>query len=326
MSSKKLLALVVASLCTVQLVSAEVVLPRKTSIRLQGRAEVIVTEPTILLSDVALIESPAVADDEAVLELRKIALGQSPRAGETKLIPGVEILEKMRDAGVRLDSVVYTFPRQVSITRAFREVSADELEKALKSFLASSERHLELRHIIAERPVKIPADSLGIEVVAVQPIQPGHFGIDYRSRAGADEVRFQMKALADEWRVMPVASRPLKRGEIISAGDVRLAKVNATSMSQDSVEQIGDVVGRSVMRDVGEGEMFSAAAVQIPPVVVAGTRVTMVYRYGRLQASAIGVALESGVERQEIKVRNDASKKIVMARVVDKDTVEVGAQ
>jgi flagella basal body P-ring formation protein FlgA len=326
MTSRKLLSLAVVLLCAATAAHADVVLPRKTNIRLQGRADVVVTEPMIRLSDVALIESPAVADDEAVIELRKISLGQSPRAGETKTIPGVEILEKMRDAGVRLDSLLYTFPKQISVTRAFREVASDELEKALKAYLSSSERHLELRHIVAEKPVKIPADSMGIEVVAVQPIQPGHFGIDYRSRAGSDEVRFQMRALADEWRVMPVAVRPLKRGEIVSAGDVRLEKVNATSMGHDSIEQIGDVVGRAAKRDIGQGEMFSAAAVAIPPVVEAGSRVTMMYRYGRLQASAIGVALESGTERQEIKVRNDSSKRVVSARIVDKDTVEVGAQ
>jgi flagella basal body P-ring formation protein FlgA len=125
---------------------------------------------------------------------------------------------------------------------------------------------------------------------------------------------------------MPVAVRPLKRGDIISAGDVRLQKVNATSMGHDAIEQIGDVVGRSVMREIGQGELFSSAAVEIPPVVQVGSRVTMRYQFGRLQASANGVALESGIERQEIKVRNDSSKRVVSARVVDKDTVEVGAQ
>jgi flagella basal body P-ring formation protein FlgA len=326
MSNGKLLSLVGIVLCMAVSAHADVTLAQKTSIRLQGRADVVVTEPSIRLSDVALIESPAVGDDEAVIELRKISLGQSPRAGETKVIPGVEILEKMRDAGVRLDSLLYTFPRQISVTRAFREVASDELEKALKTYLASSDRHLELRHIVAEKPVRIPADSMGIEVVAVQPIQPGHFGIDYRSRAGSDEVRFQMRAIADEWRVMPVAVRPLKRGEIISAADVRLDKVNATSMSQDSIQEIGDVVGRSLKRDIGEGEMFSSTVVQIPPVVVAGARVTMMYLYGRLQASALGIALESAPEGQMIKVRNDSSQRVVSARVVDKDTVEVGAQ
>jgi flagella basal body P-ring formation protein FlgA len=325
MSSKQILSALALVLCVARSVMADVTTPAKTSIRLQGRSEVVVTEPMVHLSDVALIESAAVADDEAIIELRKIDLGQSPRAGESKVIQGVQILERMRDAGVRLDSLVYTFPRQITVTRAFREVAGDELEKALKAFLTSNDRHLDVRHIVAERPVKIPADSIGVEVVAIQPIQPGHFGIDYRSRAGADEVRFQMRALADEWRVMPVAAKPLKKGELINAGDVRLSKVNATGMSADSIEQIGDVVGRSLVRDVGEGEMFSTSTVQIPAVITAGSRVTMMYRYGRLEATAVGVALESGIDRQEIKVRNEGSKKIVTARVVDRGIVEVGA-
>jgi flagella basal body P-ring formation protein FlgA len=305
---------------------AEGMSARKTDIRLQGRSDVIVTEPLVHLSDVAQIESAAIADDEAVLELRKISLGQSPKAGESKVIQGVEVLERMREAGVRLDSLVYTFPRQITVTRAYREVAGEELERALKSFLASYDRPLEVKHLVAGNPIKIPADSLGVEVVGVQPIQPGHYGIDYRSRAGTDEVRFQMRALADEWKIMPVASRPLKRGEVIGAGDVRLAKVNATVMPRESIEQIGDVVGRSLVRDIGQGEMFNTAAVIVPPLVTAGSRVTMLYRHGRLEAAAIGVALEAGVERQEIKVRNEASQKVVSARVVEKGVVEVGAK
>jgi flagella basal body P-ring formation protein FlgA len=306
--------------------AAEGISDRKTDIRLQGRADVVVTEPIVHLSDVAQIESAAIADDEAALELRKIVVGRSPKAGESRTIQGVEVLERMRDAGVRLDSLVYTFPRQITITRAYREVGGEELERALKSFLASYDRPLEVKHLVTGTPIKIPADSLGVEVVGVKPIQPGHYGVDYRSRAGSDEVRFQMRALADEWKVMPVASRPLKRGEIIGAGDVRLAKINATVTPRDSIEQIGDVVGRSLVRDVGQGEMFNTAAVIVPPLVTTGSRVTMLYRHGRLEAAAVGIALESGTASQEIKVRNEASQKVVSARVVDKGVVQVGAQ
>lgn len=305
---------------------AEAITPRKTDIRLQGRADVVVTDGVVRLADVALIESPSIADDEAMIELRKIVVGQSPKAGETKVVQGVDILERMRDAGVRLDSLVYTFPRQVTVTRAYREVALEELEKALRSFVATQERPIEVKHLLSEKPIKIPADSFGVEVVAVQPIQPGHYGVDYRSKAGSEEVRFQMRALADEWKVMPVASRPLRRGDIIGASDVRLAKVNTTVMARDSVEQIGDVVGRSLMRDVGQGEMFNAAAVVVPPLVVAGSRVTMLYRQGRLEAAAVGIALEAGVAGQEIKVKNEASQKIVTARVREKGLVEVGGR
>jgi flagella basal body P-ring formation protein FlgA len=97
-------------------------------------------------------------------------------------------------------------------------------------------------------------------------------------------------------------------------------------MTRGSIEQIGDVVGRALVRDVGQGEIFSNLAVIVPPVIAAGSRVTMLYRHGRLEAAAVGVALEDGAERQYIKVKNEASQKIVEARVVEKGVVEVGAK
>jgi flagella basal body P-ring formation protein FlgA len=132
--------------------------------------------------------------------------------------------------------------------------------------------------------------------------------------------------MGDEWRLMPVAAKPLRKGAVISGADVQLRKVNAAAVLGDSVRELGDVIGRSAQRDVGEGEMFNTAAIALPPLVVAGSRVSMLFRAGRLEASAMGVALESGVERQEIKVRNEASNKVVTARVIDKGLVEVGGK
>jgi flagella basal body P-ring formation protein FlgA len=319
-----LVAAVIAS--TTSHVSADIFSKKRTEIRLQGRTETVVTEPVVRLSDVALIESAAVMDDEAIVELRKIPLANSPHAGESLTIEGVSILEKLRDAGVRLDSLLYTFPKQVRVTRAYREVTTDELERALKSFILMQDKKIEVKHLLAEKPVRIPADALSIEVVGLQAMQPGHFGVDYRSRSTSGEVRFQMKALADEWRVMPIAAKPIKRGEIITASDVRLTRVNGTAVASDSLEQIGDVVGRALLRDVGQGEIFSAKAVKIPPVVEVGSRVTMIYRRGRLEATARGVALEDGIQGQEISIRNESSKKVVRARVAEKGLVTIGAE
>lgn len=306
--------------------TAEVRARQRSDIRLQGRTEAVVTEPTVRLGDLALIESAAVADDAQMVELRKIAIAESPKAGENTTIEGVAILEKLRDAGVDLDSVRYTFPRQIRITRAYREVSLDELESALKSFILVEDRKIEVKHLLAEKPVRIPVDALGVEVVGLQAVQPGHYGVDYRSRSNSGDVRFQMKALADEWRIMPTAARPLKRGEPIQASDVRLNRVSGASLSTDSLEQIGDVVGRVLLRDLGQGELFSSKAVKVPPVITVGSPVTMIYRKGRLEATARGVALEDGIEGQEINIRNESSKKVLRARVQERGVVIVGVQ
>jgi flagella basal body P-ring formation protein FlgA len=325
-SISRLMALVtlVAGIC--EPLSAESWSARKTDIRLQGRGEVVVTEEMIRLSDIALIESASVADDNSIMELRKIPVASSPKAGETTTLEGARILEKLRDAGVRLDSLLYTFPKEVRVTRAYREVSQDELERALKSFLLTQDRQIEVKQLLSERPIKVPTDALNVEVVALHATQPGHFGVDYRLRANSGDVRFQMKALADEWRMVPTAVRPLKRGDVVSAADIRLTKMNAGALNSGALEQIGDVVDMALLRDVGQGEVFTSKAVKLPAVVESGSKVTMVFRRGRLEATASGVALEDGALDQEINVRNESSKKVVRARVSERGIVLVGAR
>jgi flagella basal body P-ring formation protein FlgA len=278
----------------------------------------------VRLGDIAQIDSASIKDDETIVRLRTLEVAQSPKAGESAVVEGAQVLERIKDNGIRLDTILYSLPRQIKITRAYREVTNEELEKALLSFLGSQDKQIDLKQIMHEKPVRIPTDSFGVEVVALHATKPGHFGVDYRSVAGSDEVRFQMRAMGDERQLMPVASRPLKKGVVITAGDVQLRKVNAAAVLGDSVRELGDVIGKSAQRDVGQGEMFNTAAIAMPPVVTAGSRVSMLFRAGRLEASAMGVALESGAVDQEIKVRNEASSKVVTARVIDKGFVEVG--
>lgn len=295
-------------------------------IRVEGRPESVVTESVVRLGDVAQIESPNVQNDEAIIQLKRIVVGESPKAGEVVVLDGSKVLQKMRDEGVKLDSLRYTLPRQMTVTRAFREVKGDELERVLSAFIAKDGRQIDVKQLVMEKPVRIPTDSMGLEVVALKTTQPGHIGVDYKSIAGSDEVRFHLRAIADEWRLMPVAAKPLTRGTIVTAQDVKLEKLNATALGKDSVENIGDIVGRSVTKDIGQGEMFKTSAIIIPPVITAGSKVTLVFRQGRLEVTATGTALENGAAGAEIKVRNEASQKVVSGRVSEPGLVMVGAQ
>jgi flagella basal body P-ring formation protein FlgA len=278
----------------------------------------------VKLGDIATIESALTGDDEAMVELRKIVIAQAPRAGDSITVQGVSVLERLRDSGVQLQSLFYAFPREIKVTRAFREVNEDELQRALLSYLTDNSKSLEVKHIVTDKSVKIPADSFGVKVVDLRPVAPGHYDVSYSSIAGSEPVRFQMRALGDEWRLMPVAAKSLRKGDTITAGDVRMNRVNGTLIGRDNIEQLGDLVGRTMTRDVGEGEMFNAMAVAIPPVVTSGSRVTIVYKRGRLEATAMGVAVESGISEQEVKVRNESSKKVITARVKSPGVVQVG--
>ncbi len=294
-----------------------------SSISIQGKSEVVVTEPSVRLADVAHVESPRVQDDEAMVALRRITIVASPKAGESISIEGTKVLERLRDEGIRLENIRYTLPRQISVTRAFREVGAEELEQALLSFLQTSDRQIELKKLVVDKPIRIATDSNGVEVVGLHATHSGHFGVDYRALSRSDESRFQLRAFAEEWRTIPVALRPLKRGEIISAEDIELSRVSKTRVTRDAIENLGDLVGYQLTRDVVQGEMLSSTMLMIPPVIKAGARVTLRFKQGRLEVTATGIALESGLKGAEIKVRNDTSKRVVIGKIVEEGLVVV---
>ena len=52
----------------------------------------------------------------------------------------------------------------------------------------------------------------------------------------------------------------------------------------------------------------------------------IVFRFGRREATATGVALENGGFNQEIRVRNEGSKKVVVAKVLEAGLVSVGGE
>jgi len=319
-----LMGLVVGAQMWIGGVVAEAPKGSSPTIRVQGRADAIVTDKAVRLGDIAQIDSPNIQDDEAIIELKKIAVGVSPKAGESMTLEGSKVLERLRDEGVRLDSIRYSLPRDISVTRAFREVRLDELERALTSFLSKESKQVDVKQLVVDGPIRVPTDSLGLEVVALQATRPGHIGVDFKSVAGSDEVRFQLKAVADEWRLMPVASRPLAKGATVTANDVQLMKVNGTALGRDSIENLGDIVGRNLTKDLGQGEMFKASTVVVPAVVTAGSRVTVVFRQNRLEVTASGIALENGGMGQDIRVRNESSKKVIVGKVSDPGIVTVG--
>lgn len=298
--------------------------PAQQTIRVQGRSEAIVTDGSIRFGDIAQIDSPNIVDDQAVIQLKKVVVGTSPRAGEVVVLDGSEVLKRLQSDGIRLQSLRYSLPRQISVTRAYREVKQDELQRALSAYISKSNRQFDVRQLVADKPIKVPTDSLGLEVVSLATTSPGHLDVDFKSIAGSDEVRFQLRAVADEWRMVPVATRPLAKGQIVSASDIQFQKVNGTAVGRDILENLGDLVGRSVTKDVGQGEMFRAGSVGIPSVVASGSRVVLLFRQNRLEASASGVALEAGGLGQEIRVRNSQSNKVVTGRVIEPGTVLVG--
>ena len=91
----------------------------------------------------------------------------------------------------------------------------------------------------------------------------------------------------------------------------------------DYLKDAAEVRGLVPHRFIRAGSPVSINYFQQPVAVESGRMVRIIFRQGGLNVSAKGVAMGRGRIGQVIKVRNETSQKVLSARVIDSQTVEV---
>lgn len=316
---------IVAGTFVIALASAqaeEAVIER--AIKIIGRDTVTVTTPVLHFGDLAEISSLRSRDDDTVIGLQKIYIDRSPAPGTDMTLSAAGILEKLSMQGIDLSKVSYTLPRIVTVKRAARPILKEELRAAIEATLQLTGADAAVRDIrYSDNRLVSPGD-LKLEAVATGSATPGQrtFAITATSK-GEQPAHFEVNASVDEWDLVPVANRSVNRGSVIQAQDVVMARINLATIQGDVVRSGEDVIGLEANRDIPFGEVFRKDKLAIPPLVTAGSRVTMMYRNGIFEATASGIALESGIRGQGVRVRNEASKKVVTGEILESGLVGV---
>ena len=293
-------------------------------IRLQGRTQAVVTTPSVRLGDIADITSKRSSDDEAVIGLKRLHLDRSPQPGQSLTLSASEVLARMRKGGVDLDSVGYVLPRVIEIKRASRPLSEQELRAAIENYLLMARRDASIRKLTFPDNFQVfPGE---IELLA----QPGRHTSNGQAAFVVTVKTPQQEALSldvlaqiDEWRDVPVAARALSRGALVEINDVAMARANIASLPRDIALSQEEIYGRRIETDLSSGGYFRVGQMEVAPLVPSGSRVTVMYRSGALEATATGMALEAGGLGQPIRVRNENSKKVIYGVVSAAGLVEI---
>lgn len=119
-----------------------------------------------------------------------------------------------------------------------------------------------------------------------------------------------------------VANHDLRIEVPVTESDFRVEEI-AIDGRVEYVKDVNEVAGLVPHRYVRAGSPIAANYFQQPVAVQMGSIVKIIVRHGALQATAKGVAMSRGRIGQTIKVKNEASQKIISAKVVDDQTVEV---
>ena len=173
----------------------------------------------------------------------------------------------------------------------------------------------------------------GVEVTASGPVPPGRLvepasivpgsaatTLRFRDEAG----RVRSLSVRMTWtQDVLVAARAIGRGVPLVREDlmVRSMKIVRPGVWATSEAQ---AVGHVSRKPIKQGEPIPLDLLSGPMRLKKGRRVTIMARYGGLTATADGVLIEDGEPGDTVRVRRaDDKKTVLMASIIDEDTVEV---
>ncbi|KPZ69370.1 flagellar basal body P-ring biosynthesis protein FlgA [Shewanella sp. P1-14-1] len=120
-----------------------------------------------------------------------------------------------------------------------------------------------------------------------------------------------IRARVDVTANVPVANRPLARGEHISASDIELQWLKLTPADRDLITQKSQLIGHQVSHKLRRFRAIKTSQVTNPQWINIGDRVIIEAKMNGFYANMPGEALESGGEGSTIRVRNLSSGKII---------------
>ena len=304
-------------------VSAEVHEKHTSDIRIFGKQNSTVINQEFTLGDLAGVESKFISDDEAMIALQAIVLGKSPRAGKKKTISAAQVLATLREAGVELDSLRYAFPRVMTVERASRLLSIQEVESLVREGLPA-DGEIELVRVKYDGNIHVLPGPLAFSSEVI----PSNRKSQYLAKISITPESGELMTLnipleVREYVQVPIAKHALPKGAIISSGDVKMARARLSDIPTDSAMDSREIVGQAIKYPISHGEVFSRRKLSLPAMVTRGARVTLRYRSSLLEATASGIALEEGALGQRIQVRNDSSKKMITGEVISPGLIEV---
>lgn len=120
-----------------------------------------------------------------------------------------------------------------------------------------------------------------------------------------------------------VASRPMTRGTIITAEDIRIETRDVAKLHRGFIATPEEAVGKRVKRRIQANGVVTPDRITVQHAVKKGNLVTILARIGSLEVRVKGKALDNGVIGERIKVKNSSSERELEATVVARGTVRV---
>lgn len=215
------------------------------------------------------------------------------------------------------------FANQIIPGGQLEAMAISEIETLLSSRGESRRHEINLQHPLNDYSVPNGIIDIKLSIPSAVVSYTGGTPVKARISVGGKmyrDVNFVVNVKVFDYVI--VANHDLRIETPVTESDFRMEEV-AIDGRTEYTKDVQDVIGLVPHRFIRAGSPISPNYFQQPVAVASGQPVKIIVRYNGVEATAKGIAMTRGRIGEVIKVKNDASNKIVSARVVDAGTVEV---
>ncbi len=291
-----------------------------TELRLRAEAEI--SDQLVRLQDIAAMDPAALA------RLGELVMAVAPQPGRSEVFSRAEISDKLRGLGV--NGVRIGGAAAVRVSRTGGICTPEMQEQLIREYLSGHSPwgpDLEIE-ILSKRDIVVPESDFSWRIEAT------------RSRDFLGTVLFSLKTVhhgresAAYWisarlrvsREVAVTNRSLAKGETINESDIRWEKREITPFISDALLESRELLGRRTGRIVTANSVLTSACLEKQWLVRRGEPATLKTGSDVFSISLQVMPLTDGVMGQRLRVINESSRKIIMARVSGVNLLEVDRQ
>jgi flagella basal body P-ring formation protein FlgA len=306
-------------LATASIVGAAAALTAAEMTTIRVRDQVEIENGEVLLGQIASIEG---SDTQLVQQLKDIVIGRAPLPGMTRLYDQKHLKKRLKQHHINLAGVNLEGPRRVRISRSHVEIDKHKIEKIVSDFITQNipqeNKTVRIKEINVSERVVLSKGRIAYKVLAPgmrQLMGRSSIAVDF-SVNGHFEKKVWVTATVEVWGPVVVTRKPLGRYKPITEDDILLQTMDLTHLSANVVTDPEAVLGKRTKRAIGAQTPLRADSIELPPLVI-------IVESKGLKITTRGLVKKKGRLGDRIPVVNVDSKKVLYARVIDSNTVQV---
>ena len=142
-------------------------------------------------------------------------------------------------------------------------------------------------------------------------------------REGRGTEKGQVSVRINKFAEVLVTTDNLRLYEELSPDKLALKRMDITSLLEQPVQSFSVIAGYRLKRNIGKDQVLTSGAVEPVPDIDVGGEVSIVCESGLFSVATTGQAMQKGYVGEQIRVKNRASNKVILATVIDRRTVSI---